>query len=52
MNIKTATATAIARLGDTLRDNNLTPDTNALDALGEWLVAIAYEIDGDAASAA
>lgn len=49
--IREATATAIARLGDALRDNSLTPDTNALDRLGEALVGIAYCLDENAAQA-
>lgn len=43
--IRQTAATAIARLGDILRDNPLTPETNPLDHLGELLVGVAYGLD-------
>lgn len=50
--MKEIIATAIARLGDCLRDNAMTPDVNLGDRLGEWLVELAYAIDIDAAQKA
>ena len=50
--IRTATATEIARLGDALRDNGITPETNVVDQLGELLVGVAYGLDPAAAQRA
>lgn len=50
--IRQHAATAIAALGDQLRDNARTAETSAMEHLGELLVGVAYCIDEDGAASA
>lgn len=50
--IRTTTARTLAKLGDAIRDNALTTETNALNHLGEALVSIGYCVDEQGAASA